>query len=155
MQHASSRTEISHSWPERLFQCSRTFGSRPRAMMSAHCVEVTHSIIHKRASFWVNILTDRFEVYSTAPVKAVFAVLLYTITNVLFFLCEHLHDKRWNIATCNLINHTYHNYQRPHQMISRVLVLIIEWLSQFQSFAGKQQQKGHQEAAHWANFYWL
>ncbi|KAG7224227.1 hypothetical protein INR49_015116 [Caranx melampygus] len=38
-QHATSRAEISQSWPEGLFQCSVAFGSRPTVMMSAHCIE--------------------------------------------------------------------------------------------------------------------
>lgn len=71
MRHTTSRTKISQPWPEGLFQCSEAFGSRPRVMMSAHCIEVTNSIIHKLASFWINILTHRLGVYSTAPVKAV------------------------------------------------------------------------------------
>lgn len=71
IQHTTSRAEISQSWPEGLFQCSRVLGSRPRVMMSAHCIEVINSIIHRPASFWIDILMKRSGVYSTPPAKTI------------------------------------------------------------------------------------
>lgn len=61
----------SQYWPEGLFQCSGVLGSSPGVMMSAHCIEVTNSIIHRHASFWINILTARFGVYSSASAKTI------------------------------------------------------------------------------------
>lgn len=153
------------SWPEGLFQYSVTFGFRPRAMMSALRTEVTNSIIHKHASLWINILTNGFGVYSSAQVQTA-AVLGYLVFLMLLegltYICILGHVSLLVQTTSKVLEFQWKKWRKTdqadtgtvlcfcnHGIISMDpmkwfggLVLIIKWVTQLQSFAGKQQQKG-------------
>lgn len=104
-------------------------------------------------------MTDRFAVYSSAPVKTIWCIccavldqlerrIIYLNKYISHLLTLQITKKLQHMSLLNRHSHSTGLcgiIRTDHIKCFRPLVLIIKWLSQFQSFAGKQQQKGHRE----------